>query len=367
MIQNVRRLIAGFLSLALLALFSGGVAAAITPQAGWWWNPTEGGRGFTLEVQNGTMFMAGYLYDPSGRATWYAAGPSAMNESTFSASLTTYLGGQTLTGSYRPTTGTMNNGNISMTFTDSSHGTLTWAGGTIPIQRYDIVPGGANATPVAGTPETGWWWNAAEGGRGYSIEIQNGTMFLAGYMYDDAGNPIWYASGPTVMTNTNTYKGVWQQYGNGQTLTGAFKPASLVNTNLGNIILTFSTATTATLVLPNGASIPLTRYSFGGAIAQNFAGVYTGTYTYGGNVVGTFSVTISASGAITGTVHSNIDGSNVAVIGTTGASGAISMATSGSAGDAAFGGTINATTGAVSGNWHYVNAPATNGTFSGQK
>lgn len=81
------------LTLLALTVFIGNSYAA-TPQSGWWWNPAEGGRGFTLEVQNGSIFMAGYLYDPSGRATWYAAGPSLMSGSTFTAPLTTYLGGK---------------------------------------------------------------------------------------------------------------------------------------------------------------------------------------------------------------------------------------------------------------------------------
>lgn len=369
MVAIIRRCAGVFLSVMLLALIAG-KAGAVAPQAGWWWNPAEGGRGFTLEVQNGTMFMAGYLYDPSGRATWYAAGPTAMNGSTFSAPLLTYLGGQTLTSSYRPTTGTINNGTISMTFTDASHGALTWPGGTVtvPIQRYDIVPGGAGAARPAGTPETGWWWNTAEGGRGYSIEIQNGTMFMAGYMYDDNGNPIWYASGPKAMTSATTYQDTWQQYGNGQTMTGAYKQAAVLNANVKNIGLTFNTPTTATLTMPNMASIQLTRYSFGGSAAppaQSFAGVYAGSYD--GADTGTFNVTISATGVITGTVHSNGFGVDVAVTGTTGAGGAISMTTSGSAGTAAFSGTVNAATGAVSGSWSYIGAPASGGSFSGQR
>ncbi|MCU6434029.1 hypothetical protein LPB67_09645 [Undibacterium sp. Jales W-56] len=236
--------------------------AAITPQTGWWWNPAEGGRGFTIEKQGNNIFMADYLYDPSGRASWHAAGPTATTGSTFNSVLTTYLGGQTLTGTFHPTTGTMSSGDISVTFTDPSHGTITWPGGIVPIERFDIVPGGASAVPPAGTPQAGWWWNPNEGGRGFSIEIQNGTMFLAGYMYDTGGNPIWYVSGPTAMTNTMTYQGQWLQYGNGQTLTGLYKPASIVNPNVGSITIQFSTTTTAVLTLPDGRQISIQRFSF---------------------------------------------------------------------------------------------------------
>ncbi len=245
-----------------IAAYLNSAPVAVVPQTGWWWNPAEGGRGFTIEKQGNNMFMAGYLYDASGRARWYAAGPTAMNGSTFSSTLTTYLGGQTLNGAFRFTTGTIDSGAISIVFSDPSHASLTWAGGTVAIQRYDIVPQGASSAIPVGTPEAGWWWNSAEGGRGFSIEIQNGTMFLGGYMYDDAGNPIWYASGPTAMINTSTYQGTWQQYGNGQTLTGTFKPASVVNSNIGSVTINFSSTTSAILTLPNGTKIPLIRYLF---------------------------------------------------------------------------------------------------------
>lgn len=254
-----------------------------------------------------------------------------------------------------------------MTFSDPSHGTLTWTGGTIAIERYNIVPSGAVASPAAGAPETGWWWNSAEGGRGFSIEIQKGTMFLAGYMYDSAGNPIWYASGPTAMSSQYSYKGVWQQYGNGQTLTGLYKPASVVNANVGTINLTFSSSTSATLVLPNGTTIPLNRYSFGGTTVpvQNFAGIYAGTYD--GYDTGTFNVSVAPSGAITGSGYSNTDKLMFGVSGSVGTGGSLSMTTNGSAGTALFSGSINSTSNIVSGSWYFVTMPTYGGSFNGQK
>lgn len=120
------------------------------------------------------------------------------------------------------------------------------------------------AAYVHAAPESGWWWNEAEGGRGYTIEVQNGVMFMSGYMYDDSGKPVWYVSGPTAMQNSTTYKGTWLQYGGGQTLNGPYRSPTVTNSNVGNVTVTFSSATTATMTLPSGVTIPLTRYSFGG-------------------------------------------------------------------------------------------------------
>lgn len=248
----------------IAVMASGSAASGLIPQAGWWWNPAEGGRGFTIEQQGGKIFMAGYLYDASGRATWYAAGPAAYNNGRFSSPLTAYQGGQTLNGTYHLPSSTYQVGDMNIKFSDPAHAVMTWPGGTLALQRYDIVAGGAGAAIPAGTPEAGWWWSSAEGGRGYSIEIQNGTMFLAGYMYDatSTGNPIWYASGPTRMSNASTYVGTWQEYGKGQTLSGAYKLAQVVNNNVGSIKVEFTSTKTAILTLPNGKRLSIERYKF---------------------------------------------------------------------------------------------------------
>jgi hypothetical protein len=96
------------------------------------------------------------------------------------------------------------------------------------------LPSGLAQQPKANQPEAGWWWNKDESGRGFFLEWQGGQLFMAGYMYDDAGNPIWYLSGDSVpATNIRSYSNVWQLMGNGQTLTGQYRPPTQVNSNLG--------------------------------------------------------------------------------------------------------------------------------------
>ncbi len=237
-----------------------GAAPTIAPAAGYWWNTAEPGRGFVIEIQGSDMFMAGFLYAQNGEATWVASSGTMAAPEQYSGSLITYANGQTLSGAYVPAKAQPAIGTLAINFSSNTRGTLTWPGGSIPIQRFDFGPGGAAATQAAGLPNTGWWYNPAEGGRGFAIEIQGGSMYFAAYMYDSAGNPLWYlASG--AMTNANLFQGTLMQYGNGQTLSGAFQPASIVN-NLGVVTLQFSSAASATLTLPNGRQIPLTRFSF---------------------------------------------------------------------------------------------------------
>jgi len=151
---------------------------------------------------------------------------------------------------------------LTLDFTSDHTGTLTWPGGSVPIQRFDIVPGGSSARQRAGNPQSGWWWNPAEGGRGYAIESQNDNLYFAAYMYDSSGNPVWYlASG--ALTSTTVFQGTWMQFANGETLTGTYQAPTVLNSNVGSATLNFTSANSALLTLPDGRQIPLVRFLFG--------------------------------------------------------------------------------------------------------
>jgi len=55
-------------------------------------------------------------------------------------------------------------------------------------QRAVAVPGDITCDPKP--PKTGWWWNPAEGGRGYSIEVTGNHIFFASYLYDATGRAM---------------------------------------------------------------------------------------------------------------------------------------------------------------------------------
>jgi hypothetical protein len=241
---------------------SGGSSNSTPGATGYWWNPAQPGSFFVIQVQGNDLFLVSFLYATNGEATWLASLGPLTSDSHYAGSLESYAGGQTLTGAYQVSTVGATLGSISIDFTSITTGMLTWPGGTIPIQRFDIVPGGSTATQPATNPEPGYWWNPAEAGRGFTIEVQNGTMYLAGFMYDSSGNPVWYlASGP--MTNSTSFQGEWQQYGGGTTLTGPTQSPSLTNANVGTVALNFSTTSSAILTLPDGRQIPLQPFIFG--------------------------------------------------------------------------------------------------------
>jgi len=235
------------------------------PKTGWWWSTREGGRGYSIEQSGNTLFFAAYLYDASGRATWtIASGPTSLDGSLYVGRLEGYAGGQSLPGAFRPPGPASILGDLTLAFSDSSHGTMVWPGGTVAIERFDIaVPGGQNAAPLANQPESGWWWNPAEPGRGFFIEWQGGSLFMAGYMYDDAGNPVWYASANgTPMTNVQAYSSAWVQYANGQTLTGAYRAPTQVNSNVAPVTIQFQGAENGIMTLPGGRTTAIRRYRF---------------------------------------------------------------------------------------------------------
>jgi hypothetical protein len=50
-----------------------GKAFAAAPEDGWWWNASESGSGYAIERQGNSIFMAAFLYESAGAATWYAS------------------------------------------------------------------------------------------------------------------------------------------------------------------------------------------------------------------------------------------------------------------------------------------------------
>jgi alpha-tubulin suppressor-like RCC1 family protein len=235
------------------------------PETGWWWNPAEDGRGFSIEVRGNNLFFASFLYDVSGRSTWYVStGPVSLDGSLYVGDLLSARGGQTLGGSYPGFPTLRNEAPMTLAFNTASSGTLIWPGGTVPIQRFDIVPNGLNLPAVAGQPESGWWWNEAESGRGYFMEFQNGWLDIAGYMYDDAGNPVWYLTVGEIAgsATARTFSGGWWSYGNGMTLMGPWRQHRRTNDNVAPVTIQFSGPDTALMTLPNGRTTPLRRHRF---------------------------------------------------------------------------------------------------------
>jgi CubicO group peptidase (beta-lactamase class C family) len=237
-------------------------AAPVPPQSGWWWNPAEGGRGYAVEMRGGKMFFATFLYNDDGSARWLASNGLMTNSMSYQGTLTQYAGGQTLGGSYTAITSTSAVGGITLSFTSPTTATLNLPGAaaSTPLQRFSFVTNGVTTGPAASMPETGWWWNPAEGGRGFYAEVQGNTLLFSGYMYNTNGQAVWYVSQGS-MQSPSTYQGELTEYAGGETLTGPYKSPT-TSIDRGPITLQFNDQQNAVLTLPNGNQIPLTRFRF---------------------------------------------------------------------------------------------------------
>ena len=109
-------------------------------------------------------------------------------------------------------------------------------------------------------PDSGWWWNASQGGRGYAIEIQDNQIFFAAFTYDANGFPIWYYSNGA-MTGDSYYSGRVEKVSNGTCFGCAQIPSQ--NTDSGAMTIDFTGTTSATLTIL-GFSTPIARFDFDG-------------------------------------------------------------------------------------------------------
>ncbi|MSP48859.1 MAG: hypothetical protein EXQ95_05980 [Alphaproteobacteria bacterium] len=228
---------------------------ALKPETGWWWNPDEPGRGFVIERSGAQIMIGALAYEADGRSSWYLSSGSMRCGVEFSSTLVSYGGGQTLSGRFRKPTAAHEAGRIGIRFLSPTQATLALPNGrAVPLERYRL-DGGARPDFE---PDTGWWWNPTEPGRGFVVEARNGALLLTGAMYDERGNPVWYVShGP--LAEGRTYRGRWLRLAGGMTLDGDYRvPTDAADA--GSIVLEFADATAATLTLPDGRLLPINRF-----------------------------------------------------------------------------------------------------------
>jgi hypothetical protein len=240
-----------FLSSCLLVLwFALSNATLAAPQTGWYWNPNENGRGFFVESDNGVTFIGAYLYDTDGHAMWLVAGGPNDDPYNYTGDLYNKTGGQTLFGDYAAPSNAVVVGQMSVHFSDDTHATLTWPGGTVEVERQIFGEGEPAFKPLAG-----WWWNPDESGSGYSLEVQGNSLFIVGFMYDDTGRPVWYyAAGPK--TSDTTFHADVLQFAGGQTMGGAYHPPG-VPTNIAAIDVVFNDVDDATFMFTKSTAAAL--------------------------------------------------------------------------------------------------------------
>lgn len=252
--------------------------AAPEPQTGMWWNPAESGRGYAVERQGSVVTLGAYMYEAGGQPVWYVGLLNRQASGSYQGQISRYAGGQTLTGSYRAPTSGSTVATATFTLSSATSGTLTFVTATatqaVAVQRLALTADGVAASGASF--ESGLWWNEAESGRGFFLDVQANTVAMASYMYDGTGQPVWYLT--AAQFTGQTFSGTMLSYLNGQTLGGAYRAPTGAGSS-GTLSFRALSTTTAEITLPGGRVVPVRRLSFAPPETARLEGVYEGAVT----------------------------------------------------------------------------------------
>jgi hypothetical protein len=171
------------------------------------------------------------------------------------------------------------------------------------IATFALVLALLAAMPAAAfTPYNGHWWNPAESGRGYNIDVRDGVLVLTVYAYKANGDAEWYlASGP-LSTDLHQFSGTLDKYRNGQCISCAYAGRPTLAGNDGPVLLVFQSETAATLTLPGGRVTHIEPFFPPADAGAKLDGTYrlarTSIDYLGGPLVDTASGNFTASGTM---------------------------------------------------------------------
>lgn len=233
----------------------------IKPSSGWWWNPAEGGRGYALEVRGSSVFFAAFMYDDDGEARWYVAS-GTVTGGVFEADLQRYGGPGT--GFWGPTTGVASLGSVGrirIAFSSTRAGIMSWPGGTTAIERFDLTANGSLRGRDSGLPESGWYFDPSQGGKGWYIEYQGRQAFFGFFTYSQ-GRPVWLVASATLTSSmAPMLEAPLSIYCCGRSFLGGGNIGQYAG-SVGQMTLTFQDGAHAVARLPDGSSVSLSRFRF---------------------------------------------------------------------------------------------------------
>lgn len=255
----------------LLASYVLDVGAGDTGVTGLWWNPDQPGWGIHLTQRGPIVFAAWFTYDRQGRPLWTVAPDCELvahppvNDCTdilYQVSGPPYFGVPFDGTKVQPSA----LGKATFTFSSRDEGTVSafTPNGlfTSRITRQRIATG-----PVPAIDYSDLWWNPNESGWGIAITHQAAVMFLAWFVYDEAGEPIWYVASDCAVSATRdgcTGK-LYRTTGPAFDFAPTFDPSRVQVFEAGTASLLFTDADHGTLSYTVGgatATRPITRQLF---------------------------------------------------------------------------------------------------------
>lgn len=282
--------------------------AANLPINGWWWAPSQPGRGYSIEIRRRHLFLGAYTYNSQGQAVWVISAGSMRTATTYRGEFEYHREGPTLesrasgrassapstsrdaddddddddsgSGSDDESQGNGSAGIVEISFTSPTTATLTWAGTSIEIERFSIVAGGAATDWDAETPtrpSTGWYWDPSRTGSGFFAEMQGESLFLVAFFYRTDGSPVWYVAMqglvPGSSSGSLTFTGSLYEYASaasgGASSGGSVDvtaptdtPAVYAFAEVGTVTVQFRRDRRASITMPNGEVISVRRFRF---------------------------------------------------------------------------------------------------------
>ncbi len=217
--------------------------SANTPGAlsGQWWNHNESGWGVHFTQRGNTIFAAWYTYDAAGNPKWYVTTctntPSGCTGSVLQVTASRFFGVE-----FSPSTVLSNGvGSVTFVFNGNDAGTMSYTvngvSRSVAIERQTLQASGT--APSVNYTDL-WWGGASQSGWGLAITHQFSTMFLAWYVYNDSGQPMWYVA---TITNATSSGGTGQLFRTtGPAFSTSFNPNAVVAVPAGTITVNFTDA-----------------------------------------------------------------------------------------------------------------------------
>lgn len=154
-------------------------------RGGFWWSETNPGFGLDLHRAGDQIVGIWATYDPAGDATWYF-GTATRSGNEWVMPLSRYTwDGQSAQG--QPA------GEIRLTFDGGYAASMNWQLGA----GTDAITGSETIAPLIGddrptaVDQTGFWYDPAQSGFGYSVATQGDLLMSVMYFYDAQGQPRW--------------------------------------------------------------------------------------------------------------------------------------------------------------------------------
>ncbi len=232
------------------------------PFTGWWYDPDEPGTGVATEIKDNKIFLTWFVYDQSGRSTWYSAGGTMSSQDSFTGSLYSWKGWPWGSEYFQPVPDIV--GTIVLILNEFPTRSITFTitiGNTVVTKTFkpfmaDFAPGPEDSRHL-----TGWWFDPAYDGMGFFIDARGGKMAMVWYNYREDGSARWWTSEGVFADGASTYTDTLDGWQGGQCPGCPYRLPNLIAGQGGTITLNFTDSAHATCTVGN-TTLNLIRFDF---------------------------------------------------------------------------------------------------------